>query len=51
MWFHDIKIESLSGHHTKKVAKNLRLGFILMIVSEIMFFFPFFEVYFIIPYV
>jgi len=42
MWFYDILNESLSGHHTKKVAKSLRLGFFLMIVSEIMFFFSFF---------
>jgi len=42
MWFHDIIIESITGHHTKKVAKSLRLGFFLMILSEIMFFFSFF---------
>jgi hypothetical protein len=39
MWFYDIKIESLNGYHTKRMGKNLRLGFFLMIISEIMFFF------------
>ena len=41
MWFHDVKIESVTGHHTKRVAKCLRWGFFLMILSEIMFFFFF----------
>jgi cytochrome c oxidase subunit 3 len=41
-WFLDILIESLTGHHTRKVSTGLRLGFFLMIVSEIMFFFSFF---------
>jgi hypothetical protein len=41
-WFLDIWIESLLGRHTKKVAKGLRLGFFLMIISEIMFFVSFF---------
>lgn len=30
------------GHHTRKVSKGIRLGFCLMILSEIMFFFSFF---------
>ena len=41
-WFLDIWIESLTGRHTKKVAKGLRLGFVLMIASEVMFFLSFF---------
>lgn len=46
IWFLDIIIESIKGHHTSYVANGLRLGFILMIVSEIMFFFSFFWSYF-----
>jgi len=38
----DIFIESRSGCHTKKVKRGLRLGFFLLIISEIMFFFSFF---------
>jgi len=41
-WFLDIWIESLLGHHTRKVARMLRFGFFLMIISEVMFFFAFF---------
>lgn len=41
-WFLDIWIESLLGHHTRKVARGLRLGFFLMILSEVMFFWAFF---------
>jgi cytochrome c oxidase subunit 3 len=39
-WLWDIVIEAtFEGHHTKAVQKGLRMGFILFIVSEIMFFF------------
>lgn len=41
-WLLDILTESLSGHHTKKVASGLRFGFFLMVVSEVMFFISFF---------
>jgi heme/copper-type cytochrome/quinol oxidase subunit 3 len=41
-WWGDVIQESFAGHHTEEVAKGLRLGFILFIVSEIMFFFSFF---------
>jgi len=42
-WFRDIVRESsYMGYHTFDVQKNLRLGFILFIVSEVMFFSSFF---------
>jgi hypothetical protein len=42
-WFYDIIIESrFEGYHTKRVVRGLKLGMILFIVSEIMFFFSFF---------
>lgn len=42
-WFVDIVIEATyEGNHTEKVRKGLRLGMLLFIVSEIMFFFSFF---------
>jgi len=34
-------------NHTKEVLAGLRLGFILFIVSEVMFFFSFFWAYYI----
>jgi cytochrome c oxidase subunit 3 len=45
-WFTDIILESFKGHHTSYVANGLRIGFVLMIVSEIMFFFSFFWTFF-----
>lgn len=43
MWFKDVITESaFQGHHTKKVVKGLKLGMILFIVSEVLFFFSFF---------
>lgn len=46
-WLWDIIIEAtFEGHHTQAVQKGLRLGFILFIVSEIMFFFGFFWAFF-----
>lgn len=45
-WFGDILLESYEGHHVEKVANGLRLGFLLMILSEIMFFFSFFWCFF-----
>jgi heme/copper-type cytochrome/quinol oxidase subunit 3 len=46
-WFRDIVRESsYMGYHTISVQKNLRLGFILFIVSEVMFFSSFFWAYF-----
>jgi cytochrome c oxidase subunit 3 len=46
-WWRDIIREgTFEGRHTKKVQKGLRLGMILFIISEIMFFFAFFWTFF-----
>ena len=45
-WFLDILIEGFKGNHNSYVSNGLRMGFILLIVSEIMFFFSFFWGYF-----
>lgn len=45
-WFVSILKESAKGYHTAKVIKGLRLGMLLFIVSEIMFFFGFFWAFF-----
>lgn len=46
-WLWDIIIEAtFEGHHTFAVQKGLRLGFVLFIVSEIIFFFSFFWAFF-----
>jgi len=46
-WFYDIIIEATyEGHHTFAVQKNLRLGVVLFIISEIMFFVSFFWAFF-----
>lgn len=46
-WFSDVTTEStFEGHHTFKVQQGLRLGMVLFIVSEIMFFFGFFWAFF-----
>jgi len=46
-WFFDIISEALmEGRHTLIVQRGLRLGFILFIVSEIIFFFSFFWTFF-----
>lgn len=45
-WFLMIIYESASGFHTKIVRKGLRLGVVLFIVSEIMFFFSLFWSFF-----
>lgn len=41
-WFISIITESAAGYHTKKVQHGLRMGMLLFIVSEVMFFFAFF---------
>lgn len=47
LWFRDIVREStFEGQHTKKVQKGIKIGIILFIISEIMFFFAFFWTYF-----
>ncbi|KAL2457106.1 Cytochrome [Forsythia ovata] len=44
VWWRDVLREStLEGHHTKVVQLGPRYGFILFIVSEVMFFFAFFR--------
>jgi cytochrome c oxidase subunit 3 len=46
-WWRDLIREgTYLKHHTKEVLAGLRLGFILFIASEIMFFFSFFWAYF-----
>jgi len=47
VWWRDIIREgTFEGQHTLGVADNLKLGMILFIVSEIMFFFAFFWAFF-----
>lgn len=47
VWWRDVLREStLEGHHTKVVQFGLRSGFLLFIVSEVMFFFAFFWAFF-----
>ena len=46
-WWVDVIDEStFQGCHTKKVQRGLRIGMVLFIVSEIMFFFAFFWAFF-----
>jgi hypothetical protein len=46
-WFQDIITEAVyQGHHTRRVVQGLKLGILLFIVSEVMFFFCLFFVYF-----
>jgi cytochrome c oxidase subunit 3 len=46
-WWRDVVREgTFEGRHTKAVQKGLRLGMILFIVSEVMFFFSFFWAFF-----
>src|SRR5258708_11787487 len=46
-WFWDIIIEAtFEGRHTLAVQRGLRIGFILFIISEIIFFFSFFWAFF-----
>jgi len=47
LWWRDVIREAtFEGMHTKRVQAGLRLGFILFIVSEVMFFFGFFWAFF-----
>ena len=42
-WFRDIIVEgTYEGHHTSLVQRGIKLGMILFILSEVMFFFAFF---------
>jgi cytochrome c oxidase subunit 3 len=46
-WWRDIVREgTLEGQHTDAVQQGLRMGMILFIVSEVMFFFAFFWAFF-----
>ncbi|MBT3332269.1 MAG: cytochrome c oxidase subunit 3, partial [Rhodospirillaceae bacterium] len=46
-WLRDVVAEAQGGiFHSELVQKGLRLGFVLFIVSEVMFFFAFFWAYF-----
>jgi len=46
LWFYSIVAESTySGHHTCRVQRGLRLGFLLFIISEVFFFLSFFWAY------
>jgi len=46
-WWRDVIREgTFLGHHTKEVQRGLRLGMMLFIVSEVMFFVAFFWAYF-----
>lgn len=47
LWFWDVIVEgTYQGHHTKLVQRGLRMGMILFIVSEVMFFFGIFWAFF-----
>lgn len=47
LWLRDVIREgTFEGMHTIKVQKNLKFGFILFIISEVMFFFGFFFAFF-----
>jgi cytochrome c oxidase subunit 3 len=47
VWWRDVIRESTwQGHHTKAVQRGIRMGFILFIVSEVMFFFSIFWAFF-----
>lgn len=47
LWLRDVIREgTFEGMHTKKVQKNLKFGFALFIITEIMFFFAFFWSFF-----
>lgn len=47
VWFRDVIREgTYQGKHTKKVQLGLRIGMLLFIVSEVMFFFAFFWAFF-----
>jgi hypothetical protein len=46
-WFRDVIREgTFEGHHTILVQRGLKLGMLLFILSEVMFFFSFFGVFF-----
>jgi cytochrome c oxidase subunit 3 len=46
MWFDSITEESIEGYHNTKVNTDYAIGFVLFLLSEIMFFFSIFWAYF-----
>ncbi|MDP4796176.1 MAG: cytochrome c oxidase subunit 3, partial [Rhodospirillales bacterium] len=47
LWWRDVISEGRNGHdHTEEVRHGLRMGMLLFITSEVMFFFAFFWAYF-----
>jgi heme/copper-type cytochrome/quinol oxidase subunit 3 len=44
LWWSDVSLES--GEHTPEVGRGLRIGMVLFITSEVMFFFSFFWAFF-----
>jgi cytochrome c oxidase subunit 3 len=46
VWFRDVLRESLRGDYSEKVASMLRIGMVLFIASEVLFFFAFFWAFF-----
>jgi len=46
VWWSNVIYESYRGYHTVRVKKGLKIGFILFIVSEVMFFLGFFWAFF-----
>lgn len=47
MWWRDVIREAVfEGSHTRKVQNGLKMGMVLFILSEVMFFFAFFWAYF-----
>src|SRR4051812_21435097 len=47
LWWLDVIVEgTFQGMHTVPVQQGLRFGFVLFIVSEVMFFFSFFWAFF-----
>jgi len=48
LWFRDVTAESTyQGHHTFAVQKGINIGVALFIISEIFFFYLYFELFFI----
>jgi cytochrome c oxidase subunit 3 len=46
VWFRDVIRESVRGDYSEKVASMLRIGMLLFIASEVLFFFGFFWAFF-----
>jgi cytochrome c oxidase subunit 3 len=45
-WWREVLAESYHGHHKEVVARGLRMGMVLFIASEVLFFFAFFWAFF-----